>query len=497
MFELFWHKYKYFPYERELARREAAALSRVFDISESDTGINLKRPLSREQVERLVYFSGASDGVDFYPTLQAQIEKINGNGQNRQTTRYSAHGLHEYKGKFNPQVVRSILNVLGIPRNGKVLDPFCGSGTSLLECAHFGASGIGTDINPLAAFIANAKLTAFRTPAATMRQELAAVLKRRSRIRKPLSSSSTERTEYLESWFTPPILEELDTLRRAINEAANYARDPLLAVLSNLLRDYSLQDPEDLRIRRRKTPLPAVPIRDAFENATNSLIEKLEATQPLIDAHKAEGFALNIDIREADKQKVLSGHTFDCVITSPPYATALPYIDTQRLSLVWLDFISPSEILPLESELIGSRELRGKGRREELRARMVNNSSSIPEEQALFCMQLQSALTSNDGFRRHAVPLLMYRYFEQMSQAFLAVRKIVNRGIPFALIVGGNHTTLGGRKFDIDTPHNLASLAEAQGWSLDERIPLQTYQRYGYHHRNAVKNESLLILRAK
>ena len=54
--------------------------------------------------------------------------------------------------------------------------------------------------------------------------------------------------------------------------------------------------------------------------------------------------------------------TYDAAITSPPYAMALPYIDTQRLSLVWLGLVEPGGIAGLEAELIGSRELRGKVR---------------------------------------------------------------------------------------------------------------------------------------
>ena len=69
-------------------------------------------------------------------------------------------------------------------------------------------------------------------------------------------------------------------------------------------------------------------------------------------------------------------------------------------------------------------------------------------------------------------------------------------GSPYALVVGGNHTVLGGRRFDIDTPAHLASLAEANGWRTREILPLQTYQRYGLHMNNAVANEALVILEA-
>ncbi len=66
---------------------------------------------------------------------------------------------------------------------------------------------------------------------------------------------------------------------------------------------------------------------------------------------------------------------------------------------------------------------------------------------------------------------------------------------PFALVVGHNHTILGGNRYDIDTPKHLASLAKNVGWILTETIPLQTYRRFGFHVTNAVAAETLLILR--
>ena len=42
------------------------------------------------------------------------------------TPRYSTHGIHEYKGKFNPQIVHAIANIFGVQRGHKVLDPLTG-----------------------------------------------------------------------------------------------------------------------------------------------------------------------------------------------------------------------------------------------------------------------------------------------------------------------------------------------------------------------------------
>lgn len=497
MAELLWHRYRYYPYERVLARREIETLLPGAELAESDKGIRLRGGFDLEAAKRLVYFAWAtSPSGHINPTTQGQLERVNGNGINRQSTRYSAHGLHEYKGKFNPQIARAILNIFGTQPGARVIDPFCGSGTSLLECVHMGMKAVGADINPLAVFIANAKFDATRIPANAHRQALDATLRRRKTIKPPKAAREDARRDYLRSWFDTDVFDAIERLRIAIEREDSESAAPLLAIASNLLRDYSLQDPNDLRIRRRKDPIPEKPFHEAFEEAALQFFSKLEDAQGILSLAPIESRALLLDSRTLRPGLPGIGVArFDCAITSPPYATALPYIDTQRLSLVWLGLIPPSEILPLEARLVGSREVRGQSKRE-LLGHLLNNDAEIPLAQADYCRELQAALSERDGFRRQAVPLLLYRYFAGMARVFRALRPLMKENAPFALIVGRNHTVLGGRRFDIDTPTHLAAIAQVCGWAHDETIPLQTYQRYGYHMENAVNGESLVIVRA-
>jgi len=496
MVELVRHSYRYYPYELELARREVEILLPAANLSDTERGIRLQGGVDMKAVERLVYYAAAKDGEKSAPTMQAQLERVNGNGVNRQSTRYSAHGLHEYKGKFNPQIARAILNILDIPIGARVIDPFCGSGTSLLECAHLGMRAVGTDINPLAVFIANAKLDAVREPADELRRELEATLKRHKSVKLPKAAPGNVRRDYLLSWFDADVFEVIERLRLAIEGGSKVCASPLLALASNLLRDYSLQDPNDLRIRRRKTPVPEKPFVEAFEEAVLQFLTKLEDAQSVFRLPPASSKALLVDSRGLAVKKLgIGSELFDCALTSPPYATALPYIDTQRLSLVWLSLIPPAEILPLEARLVGSREVRGQSKRE-LLASLTANSADLPPAQVSYCRLLQASLSDEDGFRRQAMPLLLYRYFAGMAEVFRSLRPVMKEGAPFALIVGSNHTVLSGKRFDIDTPKHLTELATANGWEHIETVPLQTYQRYGYHMGNAVIDESLVIVRA-
>jgi hypothetical protein len=160
-----------------------------------------------------------------------------------------------------------------------------------------------------------------------------------------------------------------------------------------------------------------------------------------------------------------------------------------------LELLAPADILSLESQLVGSREIRGQSKRELLEI-LLRNDNNLPGNEANVCIELQKTLSDKDGFRRQAVPRLLYRYFGGMADSFASVRAAMRPGGMYGLIVGGNHTILSGRRFDINTPSHLASLAVSRGWNHVETVELQTYKRYGLHAKNASTTEALIILEA-
>ena len=69
------------------------------------------------------------------------------------------HGIHPYPAKFIPQIPGSLLDYPSPPPGSTVTDPFCGSGTALLEAAVRGYDAVGTDSNPIAALVSRTKCT--------------------------------------------------------------------------------------------------------------------------------------------------------------------------------------------------------------------------------------------------------------------------------------------------------------------------------------------------
>lgn len=496
-----WHGYKYFQYERKLALREVTALKGISTLKVNGRGVevSLQKP-SRASIEKLVYFStfNGPNGL-VGETIQAKLEndpKYNGS-QKRQSTRYSVHGLHEYKGKFNPQVVRGILNYFAPRDSARVVDPFCGSGTTLIECSIAGHVANGWDMNPFAVYLSNAKLLALDNKPSKLQ---AVALRIFSEYEKnPTHAKFTlrgPREKYLINWFPQQTLSTFEALKKIIETTAERLAPVFKVILSDLFRDYSLQEPSDLRIRRRKSPLPSKPLLHVFQHSVNKMLTYHKHSYEILGKLHSKSRAFLADGRELKEVSKYSDLQVlhDYAITSPPYAMALPYIDTQRLSLVWLDLLSPSDIRSAEESLIGSREAR-KTTLDKLRDSLNRNEAQLPESVAGFCRTLEMKLTSRDGFRKQAVPMLLYRYLTDMQRSFRVVRSIVKKSGLYALIVGTNHTTLGDERVYIDTPGLLVDLALKQGWSVVEMFELETYRRYGIHAANAVQDEILVILK--
>lgn len=492
-YKFFYADYKLFPYEKEFAIKE---LEKIFgeglNYEETEDSITIltSQNVQQESLEKLTYFKLIEMGEKKLVPKIVLFEK-SATTHNRQATRYSAHGIHEYKGKFNPQIVHTLLNIMEATSNSIILDPFCGSGTTLLESSLLGYKSVGYDINPLAVFIANTKQKSLNIEPADILDAWNTISKKVANadaINWENKEKDEERLEYLEKWFPEKTLIQIENLRLCINNLDKDIKDILLVIISNNLRDYSNQEPGDLRIRKRKSDFPEVELLEKIKKDVESYSLKLAKSKDVQEHIAGIGKAyLKDNTKDSFNCKV------DIAITSPPYATALPYIDTQRLSLVWLGLTEPKEIMSLERTLTGTRELR-KSEINSLILEIRENKRKLPPHLSNYINMLQNSLSSTDGFRRQAVPALLYNYFSDMRDMFKNVSDQLKKNGKFALVVGTNSTTLGGQKFVIDTPEWLVYIAESLGWTTHLTSKLETYKRYDIHSANSINEETVLIL---
>ena len=133
--------YKLWPYEHVLQRMELGTLLHGTSIPQGKK-LHLKTDaLSLDKLRRLTFVhavSGQSIGTE--RTWQAILENGDASvASRRKDPKYVTHGIHAYKGKFYPQLAKTLFNLAAVGPGNTVLDPFCGSGTLAVEAAMSGS----------------------------------------------------------------------------------------------------------------------------------------------------------------------------------------------------------------------------------------------------------------------------------------------------------------------------------------------------------------------
>ena len=140
-----------FIYELALARLEMESFGVNFEITNNlrEFKLNSTKNINFFK-KRLAYFKSINGEFTDYHFIQQY-------NQTRSVNQYLTHWFYPYKGKFHPQMIRALINIIGIKEGEIVLDPFLGSGTTALECQLLGINCIGIDISPLCVLISRVK----------------------------------------------------------------------------------------------------------------------------------------------------------------------------------------------------------------------------------------------------------------------------------------------------------------------------------------------------
>lgn len=546
--------YKLWDYESKLAEMELEALVGVRP-RQVPKGyvVRRKAPLPEDQIKRLTFFHlvEVGNGVQrsTIATNQGLVETaakiaraapspsdvgrlmdhqpLLRNG--RKESQYATHGLHRYKGKFYPQLVKSLINHACVRRGQVVLDPFVGCGTTLVECYLEGIDAIGVDLHPLAVKIARTRVGCLgldlglfeETAGAFLKVVLAkaaqesaagALFPGASGSPEELDESieslgsrfySPEALRYLRAWFAPAILWKVLDLQASIAEIGEpVIRDFFLLCASDILREVSEQEPRQLRIRRRAQPLNDAPVYTLFLSTASGQVKQVLAALRLITARGE--FRPKVEVLEGDArflnelQPKLGGGKVDLMVTSPPYVTALPYLDTDRLSLVYLGLIEPSKLHDLELRMIGNREIGDRSRQETEREFLdAYRSGSLPTD---LKRTIRRIMSKNDaagvGFRRRNMPALIYKYFMDMRAVLRQVKSVLRRGGLSILIVGNNRTRAGDDWVEIKTIDYTRQIGEDLGFKHVETIPITVTGEDLAHAKNLIRENSIIILRS-
>jgi hypothetical protein len=263
-------------------------------------------------------------------------------------TRSHVHGFHAYPARMHPITAARLVSAF-VPPGGRVLDPFCGSGTVLVEALVAGRGAVGSDLNPLAVRLATCK-TRPRTAAELTRfVERAADCATQADARRAAKAGASRRFPRADvELFEPHVLLELDSLRVGVEALrADPAHADLELVLSSLLVKLSRKPGDTAPGRAPRRTAGGFAARMFVEKA-RELAAQLTALDKLLPKPPPSAVVVQDDATTLEK---LPPGPVSAIITSPPYAATYDYLSHHDVRLRWLGL----DAVPLARGEIGSR----------------------------------------------------------------------------------------------------------------------------------------------
>ena len=342
---------------------------------------------------------------------------------NRQRGR---HGWLRLTPAYSVALVEEL--VAGCGPTDRVLDPFCGSGTTALACAERGVTGHTVDINPFLIWLANAKCAVYREPEV---EAAVGVLERALTGPEEGEDGWTPPIRQIEKWWDAPTLCRLAALRSAI-EAANVPE-----AAKNLLRVVFCRGAVALAavsfghqsMSFRKTAPGAEETGDEAERFWTAVRAAGEIVLPAARTPVVDGCARACLGDARRLSAALPEGKYTTVITSPPYPNRMSYIRELRPYMYWLGYLeSGRQAGELDWEAIGGTW----GCATSNLARWQPDPGA-----ALPCEELAVSLA---GIERRSPLLAAYvaKYFEDAVRHVRSLREVLTPGARVSYVVGNS-----------------------------------------------------------
>jgi DNA modification methylase len=234
------------------------------------------------------------------------------------------HNWFAFRHAFGPNLVSDLVDAISLRKEDKVLDPFCGSGTSLLACKEKEISATGLDILPLSVFITNVKLREYSP--IKLRETLDLLL-----VGKEKARGSLPQIPIVDKGFSPAMRGEILLLKNKINSVrARKERDFFMLALLSILEKFSKTSKDGAFLRLvndrklyRKKLLPT------FARTSLGMIRDIENNNGKGSLSNGRWTAHRADARNIPEKYGL----FNAIITSPPYLNRHDYTRIYSLEL--------------------------------------------------------------------------------------------------------------------------------------------------------------------
>ncbi|WP_088458758.1 DNA adenine methylase, partial [Acinetobacter soli] len=281
------------------------------------------------------------------------FEKIYSNGL--------SHDIHTYPGRLYPHLAKFFCKALYQEEStNKFLDPFVGSGTTIVEATVEGYEASYCDINPLARLLTKVKTTQLR------KDEIAYYWEKLNSAYQEIHSFEAIEIINATHWYDSRVKNDLDKLMTCINSLDKAdIRDFFKIAFSHLARKLSYCDlqvsvPVKIKIKsnfsvsrkaeieKRLNYIKSVDVFAAFKEVVEKYSNSLENFNNSLKNYSSIPRLLANNVALIKDEAA-----FDLIMTSPPYGSAQKYIRASSLSLNWLKLSTPQEVTTLVNTSIG------------------------------------------------------------------------------------------------------------------------------------------------
>lgn len=383
-------------------------------------------------------------------------------------SRYLTHLFHKYPGKFIPHIPRWALRRF-LPRNAgmTVLDPFVGSGTTLVEASLYGQHSYGVDIDPLAKLITKVKTTVI--PEARLRALPNEVI---SALGAKKKGSFRPSIPTLAHWFSDQAVADLSAIYDVIEQYREEEDiyDFLVVCFSSIIRKTSNADNQTMKTyvshTNPKTPEAASPL---FIKTVHTYTDRLIKFTRLVPNHGSTTVILAGDARTLQVTwKELNIPPVNLAITSPPYIKSVDYLYNQMAELFWIGHRWNLENQQKQNDF--KRTYIGYDRASTKDAREIC-TTGIPDIDK-YIVQVYE--------RSSVLAYVMWRYFSDMNKHFAEMQSILSPGAHYVMVIGDS--TLGG--VSIPTHSLLLACAQKHGFQVASQFAYEIRNKYMHFPRN-------------
>jgi site-specific DNA-methyltransferase (cytosine-N4-specific) len=273
----------------------------------------------------------------------------------KESTSCLTHNFHPYAAKFIPQIPAYFIEKF-TKKHEVVLDPFCGSGSALVEALLLCRQAIGIDLHPIGVLASRVKTTKLKSGEIAKIQ--AVINRAEQEIAKYYNKSPARADSELsyqipefhnrDHWFQENILHELAILKSIINESriSEELKDFLRLAMSSIVVLVSNQESETRYVAINKNLAPQKTLQ-LFIKKVSDMVERMEAFS--VSATDEE-----IKVYQADSRYIdfVKDNAVDFIITSPPYPNTYDYYLYHKQRMFWLD----CDVKNVQDNEIGSRD---------------------------------------------------------------------------------------------------------------------------------------------